>query len=53
MADQTSDDPLSEIIYMITDNSSADDQEEKYSVSAYNTRTGVSYYIGMPGTVES
>ena len=50
-ADQTSDDPLSQNIYMIVGNSSGEGQEG-FSVCAWSARAGLSY-IGTPGSVVS
>ena len=51
VADQKSDDPLSQTIYMIMGNSS-DEQSESYAVCAWSARTGLSY-IGTPGNMVS
>ena len=51
-ADTLSDDPLSESILIILSEASCDTAGSKYSVCAYNARTGLSY-IGTPGSLES
>ena len=50
-ADQMSDDPLSDNIYMVMGNSS-DESHEGFFVCAWSARTGLSY-IGAPGTTLS
>ena len=50
-ADQTSDDPLSQNIYMIVGETSGESQEG-FSVCAWSAHTGLSY-IGTPGTTAS
>ena len=50
-ADQTSDDPLSQNIYMIVGETSGEGQEG-FSVCAWSARTGLSY-IGTPNTLVS
>ena len=50
-ADQTSDDPLSNNIYMIMGGTS-DESQEVFSVCAWSARTGLSY-IGTPSPVIS
>ena len=50
-ADQMSDDPLSDNIYMVMGNSS-DESPEGFFVCAWSARTGLSY-IGAPGKVVS
>ena len=50
-ADQTSDDPLSQNIYMIVGETSGDGQEG-FSVCAWSARTGLSY-IGTPNNLVS
>ena len=51
MADQKSDDPLSNSIYMIMGDASGDSQEG-FSVCAWSARTGLSY-IGTPSSTAS
>ena len=51
MADQTSDDPLSNNIYMIMGGTS-DESQEVFSVCAWSARTGLSY-IGTPSSTIS
>ena len=51
MADQTSDDPLSNNIYMIMGGTS-DESQEVFSVCAWSARTGLSY-IGTPSSTLS
>ena len=51
MADQTSDDPLSNNIYMIMGGTS-DESQEVFSVCAWSARTGLSY-IGTPSSIFS
>ena len=50
-ADQTSDDPLSNNIYMIMGGTSGESQEV-FSVCAWSARTGLSY-IGTPSSTLS
>ena len=50
-ADQTSDDPLSQNIYMIVGSTSGEGQEG-FSVCAWSARTGLSY-IGTPNSIVS
>ena len=50
-ADQTSDDPLSQNIYMIVGESSGDGREG-FSVCAWSAHAGLSY-IGTPGSLVS
>ncbi|MBQ8421222.1 MAG: hypothetical protein IJX11_03065 [Bacteroidales bacterium] len=50
-ADQTSDDPLSDNIYMIMGGTS-DESQEVFSVCAWSVRTGLSY-IGTPSSTLS
>ena len=50
-ADQTSDDPLSNNIYMIMGGTS-DESQEVFSVCAWSARTGLSY-IGTPSSTLS
>ena len=50
-ADQASDDPLSQNIYMIVGESSGEGQEG-FSVCAWSARTGLSY-IGTPDSIVS
>ncbi|MBO8479371.1 MAG: hypothetical protein IAB80_10880 [Bacteroidetes bacterium] len=42
-ADALSDDPLSESIFIVLSEASGETAEAKYSVCAYNARTGLSY----------
>ena len=51
MADQTSDDPLSDNIYMIMGDTSGESQEG-FAVCAWSARTGLSY-IGTPNSTIS
>ena len=51
MADQTSDDPLSNNIYMIMGDASGESQEG-FAVCAWSARTGLSY-IGTPNSTIS
>ena len=51
MTDQTSDDPLSQNIYMIVGETSGEGQEG-FSVCAWSARTGLSY-IGTPNSIFS
>ena len=51
MADQTSDDPLSNNIYMIMGDTSGESQEG-FIVCAWSARTGLSY-IGTPNSTIS
>ncbi len=50
-ADQTSDDPLSNNIYMVM-GSTSDDSQEVFYVCAWSALTGLSY-IGSPNSMES
>ncbi len=50
-ADQTSDDPLSNNIYMVM-GSTSDDCQEVFSVCAWSAHTGLSY-IGTPNSTAS
>ncbi len=50
-ADQTSDDPLSDNIYMVMGSTSGESQEVFY-VCAWSALTGLSY-IGSPNSMES
>ncbi len=51
-ADALSDDPLSESILIVLSEASCDTSGSKYSVCAYNARTGLSY-IGTSGNIGS
>ena len=51
MADQTSDDPLSDNVFMIMGDSSGESQEG-FVVCAWSARTGLSY-IGTPNSTLS
>ena len=50
-ADQTSDDPLSDNVYMIMGDASGESQEG-FAVCAWSARTGLSY-IGTPSSSPS
>ena len=50
-ADQMSDDPLSNSIFMVMGNTS-DEGQEAFSVCAWSARTGLSY-IGTPSSTVS
>ena len=50
-ADQTSDDPLSNSVFMVI-GSTSDESQEIFSVCAWSARTGLSY-IGTPGSTLS
>lgn len=51
-ADTLSDDPLSESILIILSEAACGSSAGKYSVCAYNARTGLSY-IGTSGSIDS
>ena len=51
-ADQMSDDPLSNNIYMVMGSSSDESQEGGFCVCAWSARTGLSY-IGTPNSTIS
>ena len=51
-ADQTSDDPLSNNIYMVMGSTSDEGQEGGFCVCAWSARTGLSY-IGTPSSTLS
>ncbi|MEE0236375.1 MAG: hypothetical protein UD961_09505 [Bacteroidales bacterium] len=50
-ADQTSDDPLSNSVFMVM-GSTSDESQEVFSVCAWSARTGLSY-IGTPNSTLS
>ena len=50
-ADQTSDDPLSNSVFMVM-GSTSDESQEVFSVCAWSARTGLSY-IGTPSSTHS